>query len=331
MIITSTPLRISFLGGGTDYPEHFSKHGGATLGTSIDRSTFITVTPLTRFFDHRLRVSYSRTELCREIDEIQHPSVRECLRFLGIHEGVEISVVADLPARTGLGSSSSFTVGLLLALHAFKGELVSKEQLAAEAVHVERDMIHERVGLQDQYTCAVGGFLHLQFRGRDTVNLTSLPLLRTRCDALRQRLLLFYSGQQRLAHDILEPQMARTESGDLTSHLLRLESLVREGIHVLCSDGDLRAFGDLLHQGWMLKRQLSDRVTNQAIDAVYERARQAGALGGKLLGAGGGGFLLLYAEPEYHEAIRQALSDVQEAPFEFEDQGARLVFFRRSV
>lgn len=328
MIITSTPLRVSFLGGGTDYPEHFSKHGGATLGTSIDRSTFITVTPLTRFFDHRIRVSYSKTELCKSLDEIQHPSVRECLRFLDIHEGIEISVVADLPARTGLGSSSSFTAGLLLALHAFKGELVSKEQIAAEAVHVEREMIQERVGLQDQYTCAIGGFLHLQFCGQNQVNVNPVPLRQARKGDLESRLMLFYTGLQRTAHEVLATQIQRTKNGELSAYLMRMESLVREGLHVLCSDEDLRQFGDLLHQGWMLKRKLSDTITNPTVDGAYEQARAAGAIGGKLLGAGGGGFLLIYAEPEHQEAVRAALHELPEVPFLFEDLGTRLVFFR---
>lgn len=328
MIITSTPLRVSFLGGGTDYPDHFSKHGGATLGTSIDRSTFITVTPLTRFFDHKIRISYSKTELCSSIDEIQHPSVRECLRFLAIQEGIEISVVADLPARTGLGSSSSFTVGLLLALHAFKGELVSKEQLAAEAVHVEREMIQERVGLQDQYMCAIGGLTHLQFRGRDQVNVNAVPLEGARMEALESRLMLFYTGLQRTAHEVLATQIQRTRNGELGPYLMRLESLVREGLHILCSEEDLRQFGDLLHQGWMLKRQLSDAISNSLVDDAYERARAAGAIGGKLLGAGGGGFLLVYAEPEQRAQVISALADLQEVPFHFEDQGSRLIFYR---
>lgn len=328
MIITCTPLRVSFLGGGTDYPEHFAQHGGATLGTSIDRCTYITVTPLAKFFDHKIRVSYSRTELCREIDEIQHPSVRECLRFLGIDGGVEIAVVTDLPARTGLGSSSSFTVGLLMALHAFQGRLVSTERLAEEAVHVEREMIKERVGLQDQYTCALGGFLHLRFSGRDRVQHANLPLQRERRQALRDRLMLFYTGQQRTAHQVLETQMARTRTGELTSYLLRMESLVREGLHVLCSETDLRTFGDLLHQGWTLKRQLSDAISNTLVDESYERARAAGAIGGKLLGAGGGGFLLLFAEPGDQARVREAMGDLPQVPFDFEDQGARIVYYR---
>lgn len=329
MIITATPLRVSFLGGGTDYPEHFSRHGGATLGTSIDRYTYITVTPLASFFEHRIRVSYSRTELCRTVEEVQHPSVRECMRFLGLDGGIEISIVTDLPARTGLGSSSSFTVGFLHALHAFKGELVCREQLAEEAVHVERELIRERVGLQDQYLCALGGFQHLQFRGQDRVNAAPVPLSRTRVEALQGRLMIFYTGLQRTAHEVVEKQLQRTSAGELSGYLMRLESLVREGLHLLCSDEDLRAFGDLLHQGWELKKQFSDTISTPAIDSAYARARQAGALGGKLLGAGGGGFLLLFAEPEAQAAVRAALADLPEVPFGFEDEGTHLVYMRR--
>ena len=227
MIITQTPLRVSFLGGGTDYPEHFREHGGATLATTIDKYTYVTVNPLTEFFDYSLRVSYSRTELCRSVDEIQHPAVRECLRFLGIEAGVEVGVVSDLPARTGLGSSSCFTVGLLHALHAFKGEQVSRAQLAEEAVHVEQALIQERVGVQDQHLCAKGGLLHLECGPGDGVRTSPLALAPARSAALQDRLLLFYTGVQRHAHQLLEQQVERTRSGALTAQLQALHGLVR--------------------------------------------------------------------------------------------------------
>jgi D-glycero-alpha-D-manno-heptose-7-phosphate kinase len=328
MIITMTPLRVSFLGGGTDYPEHFSQYGGATLATSIDQYTYITVSPLTEFFDHRIRVSYSRTELCKEVDEIQHPSVRECLKFMGIERGVEINVVSDLPARTGLGSSSSFTVGLLHALYAFQGKIVSREQLAEKAVYVEREMIRERVGLQDQYSCAYGGLVHLEFKNENRVTITPITISQTRYQALQERLMMFYTGLQRNAHDVLEQQMARTKEGVVTDYLLELGKLVQHGIEVLTAGRDLAEFGELLHQGWSLKRQLSDAISNSLIDDAYERARKVGAIGGKLLGAGGGGFLLLYVEPYNQVAVRQALADMREVNFNFENQGSRLIFYR---
>ena len=328
MIITQTPVRISFFGGGTDYPEHFNKYGGATLGASIDKYTTISVTPLTKFFDHRIRISYSQMELCGSIDEIQHPSVRECMRYINIDGGVEMSVVNDLPARTGLGSSSSFTVGLLHALHAFKGQLVGTEQLAQESVYVEREMIKERVGLQDQYTCALGGVVNLEFRDGDKVVVNPLIVQKERLRALEERLLLFYTGVQRNAHDILERQMSRTKNGEVVSQLIHMQALVEHGAKILCNGRDLREFGELLQESWMYKRQLSDAVSNPLIDDAYERARNAGAIGGKLLGAGGGGFLLLYVEPYNQESVRQALTNMPEVNFHFESQGSRLIFYR---
>lgn len=328
MIITATPLRVSFLGGGTDYPEYFAEHGGATLGTSINKYTYITVTPLTEFFDHNIRVSYSRTELCRGVDEIQHPSVRECLRYLGIERGIEISVVSDLPARTGLGSSSSFTVGLLHALHAFLGRVVSREQLAAQAVHVERELIKERVGLQDQYTCAIGGPVHLEYHPAGRIDCTPVLLSPQRAKALEDRLLMFYTGLQRSAHEVLADQMERTRGGAITPYLKQLGQLVPQGLEILSGSENLSEFGKLLHQGWSLKRRFSDAVSNDLIDNAYEKAIRAGATGGKLLGAGGGGFLLVYVEPLYQQAVRRALSGMKEVNFKFENQGSRLVYYR---
>jgi D-glycero-alpha-D-manno-heptose-7-phosphate kinase len=328
VIISMTPLRVSFLGGGTDYPEHFSRHGGVTLASSIDKYTYITVTPLTSFFEHRLRVSYSRTELCKDPGEVQHPSVRECLRFLGIDGGVEIAVVADLPARTGLGSSSSFTVGLLHALHAFKGEMVAREQLAEEAVHVERDLIKDRVGLQDQYTCALGGLLKLEFSEGNRVMASPVVVEAARKQALQERLLIFYTGVQRSAHEVLAQQIERTKDGSNAQYLGRMQELARQGVSALGGQGDLREMGALLHEGWTLKRELSQTISNPLIDGAYARARKAGAIGGKLLGAGGGGFLLLYAEPYQQASVRKAMDGMLEVSFALENQGSRLIFYR---
>jgi D-glycero-alpha-D-manno-heptose-7-phosphate kinase len=329
MIITQTPVRISFLGGGTDYPEYFSRYGGATLSTTIDRYTYVTVSPLTRFFDHRIRISYSKTELCSTVDEIQHPSVRECLRFMNIEEGVEIAVVSDLPARTGLGSSSCFTVGLLHALYAFQGKMVSREQLAMEAVHVEREMIKERVGLQDQYTCACGGLLHLEFRETNRVDITPITISSDRVRALEQRLMIFYTGLQRTAHEVLAQQIERTKSGAITSPLTELHGLVPQGVEILSNGHDLATVGELLHQGWLIKRSLSNTISNSFIDNAYERARKAGAIGGKLLGAGSGGFLLLYVEPYNQPNVQRALGDLRPVDFHLENGGSRVIFYQR--
>ncbi|MEJ2038015.1 MAG: kinase [Desulfosarcinaceae bacterium] len=328
MIITMTPVRVSFLGGGTDYPEYFEKSGGATLGSSIDKYTYVTVSPLTEFFKHSIRVSYSKTELCSDVDEIKHPSVWECLRFMGIEKGVEVNIVSDLPARTGLGSSSSFTVGLLHALHVFKGQMASQEQIAEEAVHVEREMIKERVGLQDQYTCSRGGLLNLKYNGSKRVVIRPVVLDRSRLSALKDRLMIFYTGLQRYAHNILEEQLTRTVQGDLDKHLSNLSGLVEQGIEILTNGRDLSDFGALLHQAWESKKQLSSTITNPIVDEGYAKARRTGAIGGKLLGAGSGGFLLLYVEPYNQQAVREALSGMREVNFMLENHGTRLIYYQ---
>lgn len=328
MIITQTPVRISFLGGGTDYPDYLRKNVGVTLVTTINKYTVVTVHPITQFLNHSIRVHYSRVEAVRQIEEIEHPSARECLRFLGIDGGIEIHYVSDLPARTGLGASSSATVGLLHALHAFKGEMVSREQLAEEATYVEQELIKEWVGCQDQYACALGGFLHLEFMSSGEVRVNPLIVTRERLHALEQRLLLLYTGVQRHAHKVLDEQMQRTQLGQNDDLLKKMVKLVNEGIEVLTNSRDLSDFGELLHEGWLIKRRLSRKVTTSWIDELYERARKAGAVGGKLLGAGGGGFLLFYVEPYNREKLRQSLPELHQADFSFENSGSQIIFYR---
>jgi D-glycero-alpha-D-manno-heptose-7-phosphate kinase len=328
MIITQTPVRVSFLGGGTDYPEYFRHHGGATLVTTINRYTLVTVHQLTQFVEHSLRIHYSQVESVRKLEEIKHPSARACLEFLGIQGGVEIHYVNDLPARTGLGSSSSATVGLLMALHAFRGEMVSRERVAEEAVYVEHEMLKERVGYQDQYASALGGFQHLEFQRDGTVRANPIVLERERQRALERRLLLLYTGIQRHAHEVLDEQLERTRSGDALAQLDGLKALVREGVEVITRGRDLADFGALLHAGWMLKRALSGRVTTPWIDDLYTRARAAGAVGGKLLGAGGGGFLLLYVEPDHQDRVQAALPELRPVKFAFENAGSTVIFYR---
>jgi D-glycero-alpha-D-manno-heptose-7-phosphate kinase len=329
MIISRTPVRVSFLGGGTDYPEYFMQEGGVTLSATIDKYCYITVQEFRDFFDHKLRVSYSKLELAKECKEIVHPSVRECLRYLGIEKGVEIHCMTDLPARTGLGSSSAFTVGLLNALYAWQGKFTTPQQLAEEAVHVERNLIKERVGLQDQYSCAVGGFLYLKYTPQGNVNITSIPMTSERVKALEQRLLLFYTGVQRTASEILKEQLERTKSGQINPALKQLGMLADEGAKTICNGRQLSELGHLLHQGWLIKRGLSAAVSTDKIDGWYEKALSASAVGGKLLGAGSGGFLLLYVEPENQDKVRAALSDLQEVPFRFEGQGSTILFSSR--
>jgi D-glycero-alpha-D-manno-heptose-7-phosphate kinase len=325
MITTRTPVRISFLGGGTDYPAYFQRHGDATLVTTIDKYTYVTVQPLAKERTHRLSVHYERTEQVQTLDALAHPAVRETLRFLGIAEGVQLHLRSDLPVCTGLGTSSAFTVGLLHALHAYKGEAVSAAQLAHEAIHVEQVLIGERVGCQDQVACAHGGLLHLQFGRGDAITVTPLSLRAAQRTTLHQHLLLFYTGIRRRAHEVLAEQLARTTAQALDAELGAMAALVEEGLYCLTQADDLMAFGALLHEGWCLKRRFSRQVSNPVIDMFYARARAAGALGGKLLGAGSGGFLLFFAPPTAHPPIRQALAELQEVPFTLAQTGSEVV------
>lgn len=323
-----TPLRVSFFGGGTDYPDYFMQHGGAVLATAIDKYVYLMVSPLTRFSDHKFRISYSITELCHSVDEIKHPSVRECLRFMGVEGGLEINVASDLPARTGLGSSSSFTVGLLHALHAYKGQQVSPQQLAEEAVHVEQQMIKERVGCQDQFMAAYGGLTHLQFDKLAGVHASPVPIKAERLEELQARLMLFYTGVQRTAHEVLEVQIENTRLGRVESELKSMQGLVEKGLYKLGSDSDIDEFGKILDTSWQLKKSLSPQISNLLIDESYDSAIRAGAIGGKLLGAGGGGFLLLYVRKDAHEKVRLALKDLQEVQIRFAPHGSRLIFYQ---
>lgn len=329
MIVTRTPLRISFLGGGTDYPDHFRHHRGQTLGVSISRYSYVTVKPLVDLFDHSIRVGYSRTELVRAVEEIEHPAVRACLRFTNVDRHIEIDYVGDLPARSGLGSSSSFTVGLLHALHVFKGETVTAAQLAGEAVHVEQEIVRERVGVQDQYLCAHGGVRHIRCSsGGIVADTVAAPA--SRIAELERWLLLLYTGLRRDAHEVLEEQLANTRSGALKGALDQMSRLVDEGIDVLVSpDRPLSEFGALLHQSWCLKRTLSTKVSTPQIDRWYDRARAAGAVGGKLLGAGAGGFMLLLVPPDRQDEVRRAVPDMRPVTFGFEDEGSRLLLCQR--
>jgi D-glycero-alpha-D-manno-heptose-7-phosphate kinase len=324
-------LRISFLGGGTDYPDHYRKAGGQTLGVAINQYSFLVVKRLADLFDHRIRVGYSRTELVGHRDEIQHPAVRECLRYLDVDGGLEVDYIGDLPARSGLGSSSSFTVGLLHALYAFKGELVSRERLAAEAVHVEQDLLRERVGVQDQHICACGGLVRVCCPADGPVRAEPVPVSPERWTQLESHLMLMYTGIQRHAHEVLEEQLERTRAGELSDELARMRTLVDDGIRVLTDHREpLTCFGELLNVAWTTKRTLSPRVSSERIDGWYERARRLGAVGGKLLGAGGGGFLLLLVPPDKQAGVAAALPELRRVPFEFDRSGSTLIFYNPS-
>lgn len=325
MIISRTPYRISLFGGGTDYPTWFQKHGGSVLATTIDKYCYITCRHLPPFFEHSIRVVYSRIESCRRIDEIQHPAVREVLRFLDIDRGLEIHHDGDLPARSGMGSSSAFTVGLLHALYALKGVMPSKRQLATESIHVEQNLIRETVGSQDQVLAAYGGFNQLTFlpNGEFTVRPVVLP--QDRFHELNASLMLFYTGIKRTASDVAN---SFVDGIDKKKRQLRImKDLVDESLSILNSGRDIQGFGELLHESWLAKRSLSAKVSNPEVDGLYERAMSAGALGGKLTGAGGGGFLLLFVPPERHAKVREALKEKIYVPFKFEYSGSQIIFF----
>jgi D-glycero-alpha-D-manno-heptose-7-phosphate kinase len=325
MIICRTPFRISFFGGGTDYPSWYREHGGTVLATTIDKYCYLTCRYLPPFFEHRLRIAYSRIETCQHVDEIAHPAVRECLRFMKINRGLEIHHDGDLPARSGMGSSSSFTVGLLHALHALKGEMVSKKQLALESIQLEQQALKENVGSQDQVLAAHGGFNHVVFTTNGEIIIQPVCVVPQRLEELNAHLMLLYTGIKRTASDVAKSYIFE----DRRRQLRIMKDLVDESLSLLSGNGDIRSFGELLHEAWVAKRSLSPAVSNIAVDEMYEEARAAGALGGKLLGAGGGGFLLLFAPPEAQAEIKERLNRLICVPFRFEYAGSQIIFLDR--
>jgi D-glycero-alpha-D-manno-heptose-7-phosphate kinase len=324
MIITRTPFRISFFGGGTDYPGWYLKHGGAVLSTSIDKYCYITLRHLPPFFEHNLRLVYSVVEACRTIDEIQHPAVRETLRFLQCGKSLEIHHDGDLPARSGMGSSSSFTVGLLNALYALQGRMVSQRRLLTESIHIEQNLIGETVGSQDQAAAAYGGLNHILFKPDGHISVRPVIISPARKQQLSDHLMLFYTGIRRFASEVASTYVPTI--CDREKQLFRMADMVNEGLDIL-ADGDLLDFGRLLHQAWEEKRALSKSISNSTVDGFYEKARQAGALGGKLTGAGGGGFLLLFVPPEKQPEVRKALHNLLHIPFSFDSDGSQIILY----
>jgi D-glycero-alpha-D-manno-heptose-7-phosphate kinase len=326
MIITSTPLRISFFGGGTDYPAWYREHGGAVLATTIDKRCYITCRRLPPFFEYHSRVSYSRVENVRCNSAIEHPSVRACLQFMEMEEGVEIHHVADLPARTGLGTSSAFTVGLLLGLYALKDQMCGKEALAQQAIHIEQNLLQEAVGAQDQVSAAYGGFNLINFHTDGSIDVKRVLTPQRRLEELEQHLALYFTGFARTASEIAQEQVKVTHQRK--QELEAMLQCVQEGESILRNPHrSLDDFGRLLHESWQIKRTLTHKITNPAVDEIYEAGLSAGAIGGKLLGAGGGGFMLFYVPPERREALRERLKKLLCVPFAFSNKGSHVAVY----
>lgn len=328
MIISRTPVRISFFGGGTDYREYFERKGGAVLGTTINKYTYVSVNKLSDFFEYKIRVGYSKAELVNHVSEIIHPSVRETLKFKEQAGNLDIHIFADLPAKTGLGSSSSFTVGFLNALYALEGKTVSKQQLAEEAIYIEQQLIKENVGSQDQAHAAFGGLNIIEFTAS---KLTARPVIisKDKYDYLDKSLMVFYTGITRFASEIVTEQIENMKSCSKDDYFQRMYEMVfdAEQIISVCEAPEMvKKLGELLHEGWQLKKCLSSRISNDVIDDMYAKALKAGAYGGKLAGAGGGGFLFLLAPFDCHAAIKEALDGMLQVDFRFENEGSKIIY-----
>jgi D-glycero-alpha-D-manno-heptose-7-phosphate kinase len=324
VIITRAPLRVSFLGGATDYPEHFLNHGGAVLGTSIDKYAYIAVSKRWgQLFEQSIRIAYSKVEQTSSLDDIEHAPFRECLRQCEINEDVEINYFANLPAFTGLGSSSTFVVALLQALKAYKGEFTQGINLAYEAIHMERQILKENVGCQDQVFAATGGFNIIEFRTEKDIVVNRVPISAARMQDFEDHLMLFFTGIKRSAGQIVKKQIARM--GDNKDRLIKMRKLVDQGYNILTGGGSLTPFGELLHQSWLEKRSLEQSVSNDHIDDIYNTGLDCGAIGGKLLGAGGGGFVLFFVPPEKRDLLRQRLSHLHEIPIKINTPGSQII------
>ena len=325
MIISRAPVRISFFGGGTDYPEYFLQHGGAVLATAIDKFCYVTASPfLSHLFDYSIRLSYRKVELAGRPDEIEHGVFRECLKLCGLEKDIELHTMADLPSFTGLGSSSTFTVSLLHALHSFKGEFLAPRELACEAIHVERQLLRECVGCQDQVMAAFGGFNLIEFKTEKAFDVTRLTLPRKRLMELEEHLFLVFTGIKRKASDVVAKQLEKVQAN--TDTLRAMRKMVYEAHEILTSTRPLEEFGQLLHSAWVAKRSLDAGISTSEIDSLYERGRKSGAIGGKLLGAGGGGFMLFFAPPSAHAELTKAFSDYQTLAVKLNAPGSQIIF-----
>lgn len=323
MIITQTPFRMSFFGGGTDFPQFFNEYGGSVISTTFDKYCYVNVRHLPRFFDYKTEICYSKTERVSSLEEIQHPAIREAMRFLDMYE-IRLTYEADLPARSGLGTSSSFAVGMLNAFYALKGKYADKYKLAKEAIYLERVLCQESGGLQDQIAAAYGGLNRIDFRD-DDFEVTPIIISPQRKRELNENLMLFFTGFSRFSSNIARHQENAID--EKNQQLLEMLSLVDDAQEVLTGEGELNEFGRLLDYTWKLKRGITTVISNDSIDGLYQKALNAGALGGKLLGAGGGGFLLFYVEKDKQESVRKAMENLLYVPFEFENGGTRVLHY----
>lgn len=327
MIIGRTPFRISFFGGGTDYPVWYKENTGSVLASTINKYCYITCRYLPPFFEHKSRIIYSKKEEVKDVSEIRHPSVRECLRYMDITKGVEIHHDGDLPARTGLGSSSAFTVGLLNTLYALKGSMPTKRQLALDAIHLEQNAMKENVGSQDQVAAAFGGFNLVDFGGAEHIRVQPVTLSPERLNLFQDHQMLFYTGLSRSASRIAAAQIKKTPHKK--KELKEMHQMVKGALEILTGSEGFHKFGRLLHENWKIKRDLTSKISTDHIDEIYEEALRAGAWGGKLLGAGGGGFMLIFAKPERHPKIKKRLKHLLHVPFRFENLGSQIIFYNR--
>ena len=327
MIITQAPFRISFFGGGTDYKPFFDEYGGSVLSTTFDKYVYTTIRKLPPFFDYHTQVKYARTESVRKTEEIEHPLVRNCMMHTGIHN-LSVLYDADLPARSGLGSSSSFAVGLLQALNAMNGRYIGKKTLAEEAIYVERELCSESGGWQDQIAASYGGLNRIDF-SEQGFSVHKVVVSKERKTALESHLLMFFTGMSRLSSHIAKEQMAIIKSK--TAELLEIKSFVYEAERILCSQCNIEEFGNLLNHSWQLKRALTPSVATSHIDAIYQKAITHGAIGGKLLGAGGGGFMVFFVPPERHKAFLDAFRELLYVPIYFENEGAKVVHYTHDM
>lgn len=325
MIISKTPHRISFFGGGTDYSSYYLKHGGKVLGVGINKYSYINIRKLPPFFDHKHRIVYSKQENVATLDEIVHPSVRETLKFFNVDYGISIHHDGDIPARSGMGSSSAFTVGLIKSLYALEGKMISKDELAKTAIHIEQNLIQEHVGSQDQMFAAYGGLNMIEFLQSGEIIVNPVILPKGRLEEFESSLMLFFTGISRIASEVAKDQIENIENNE--SNLHAMKNLVDDALSLLTSDRDLKLFGEMLNETWKLKRSLSDKISNSEIDGMYEKAIVSGAVGGKLLGAGGGGFMLFFVPKESQESVKQALAGYLHIPFKFDSGGSEVIVY----